>query len=105
MATSTTLTFDTDSFEQAVNGELPVLVDFWAQWCAPCRAIGPTIDAIAERFDGKAVVGKVNVDDHAELAAKYQVSSIPTILVFRDGKLIDRLVGVQSEEALANALS
>lgn len=94
----------TQDFDQVIGGDRPVLVDFWATWCPPCRAIAPTIDALAERFDGEAIVAKVDVDSNAELAQRYGVQSIPTILIFSGGEPVERLVGVQSEERLAEAI-
>jgi thioredoxin 1 len=106
MATDHTREFTADSFRSALqhSNTTPVLVDFWAPWCPPCRVLGPTIDTIAERFEGDAVVGKVNVDELPELAAEYAVQSIPTVIVFKDGKPAARFTGIQSEQTLAAAL-
>lgn len=105
MANATTIEFDRSSFDAAVNSaDRPTLVDLWAPWCPPCRAIAPTIDALAEEFADSATVGKVNVDDHPDLAARLSVQSIPTIIVFSNGKPVARFTGVQSRETLAGAL-
>ena len=86
--------FDMNSFEQALKGDKLVMVDFWASWCGPCRMLGPVVEKLAEQYEGKAVVGKVNVDEQQELAVRYGVMSIPTVIFFKDGKEIDRKVGV-----------
>lgn len=86
----TDATFD----EVVLKSKKPVLVDFWAAWCGPCRMVGPIIDEIHNDYEGKAVVGKVDVDNNQEFAAKYGVRNIPTVLLFKDGELIDRQVGV-----------
>lgn len=94
-----------DNFEKLVlQADKPVLVDFWATWCMPCRMIAPVVEELAEETEGKAYVGKVNVDEESELAMRYRVSSIPTLLLFRNGKEEERLVGVQSKETLEELL-
>lgn len=83
------------TFEEVVlKSDKPVLVDFWAAWCGPCRMVGPVIDQISEEYQGKAVIGKVDVDAHQEFAAKYGVRNIPTVLVFQNGEVVGRQVGV-----------
>lgn len=94
------------TFEETVlKSDKPVMVDFWAAWCGPCRMVGPIIDEISKEFDGKAVVGKVDVDANQEFAAKYGVRNIPTVLVFQNGEVVGRQVGVSPKEAYANALN
>lgn len=99
------LTITKNNFEQLVlNADKPVLVDFWATWCMPCRMLAPTIEEIAEEAEGKAYVGKVNVDEEAELAIQYGVRSIPTLIFFENGKEVNRMVGVQDKEDIETAL-
>ena len=88
-------------FEQAVlESEVPVLVDFWATWCPPCRAIAPTVDAIAAEYQGKAKVVKLDIDEEPEIADRYGVHSIPTLIVFKNGRIVGQQAGVGSEQAL-----
>ena len=93
--------FSNDTFQSEVlQGSGPILVDFGAPWCGPCKMLGPVIDGLADELSGKAVVGKVNIDDEPDLAAKYGVVTIPTIILFKDGQEVNRLVGVQSKLTL-----
>ncbi len=87
------VTITNENFNQYLNGDLPFVVDLWATWCGPCRAIAPIIAQLAEQYDGKVVVGKCDVEENDDIAIEYRVSSIPTILFFKGGKLVDRLVG------------
>ena len=96
--------FDTAAFETAIAGDKPVLVDFWATWCGPCRMIAPVIEEIAAEFEGKAVVGKVDVDEEPGLAQRYGIMSIPTLMVFRGGQAAAVKVGVTPKEELLKLL-
>jgi thioredoxin 1 len=91
------------TFDQTIQSGV-ALVDFWAPWCGPCQMQGPIVDKVAEAYEGKATVGKLNVDDNSETAAKFGVMSIPTIILFKDGEKVKQFTGVQSEEVLKGAL-
>ena len=95
---------DTTFDEVVLKSEKPVLVDFWAAWCGPCRMAGPIIEELSKEYEGKAVVGKVDVDANQEFAAKFGVRNIPTVLVFDKGELVGRHVGVSSKTTYAEAL-
>ncbi len=87
-----------------LQSEIPVLVDFWAVWCGPCRAVAPAVDAVALEFSGRAKVVKVNVDEEPEIAGRYGVQSIPTLAIFKEGKLVDQLVGALPKQAISDKL-
>ena len=94
-------TFTDSNVNEIIESGKPVVIDFWATWCGPCKAIGPSIEELAEEYEGKVVIGKYNVDDETELATKYRVMAIPTLLFFKDGKKTDiRLAGSQSKETI-----
>jgi thioredoxin 1 len=94
MASEKTQTFTDANFQQEVLSQAnPVLVDFWAEWCGPCRMIAPHVDAVATELDGKAVIGKLNVDENPAVVSKYSIRGIPALLLFKGGELVDSLVG------------
>jgi len=98
---------ETNFQAEVINSALPVLVDFWAEWCGPCKMIGPVLDQVATELEGQAKVGKLNVDDSTELAAKYNVRSIPLLLFFKNGEVKDQIVGanVTKEQLKAKLLA
>ncbi|NTU86247.1 MAG: thioredoxin [Chloroflexales bacterium] len=94
------------SFDQVVGGSAtPVLVDFWAPWCGPCRTVAPAVERLAQEFAGRAVVAKLNVDEHQRAAQRFGISSIPALYIFKGGRVVERLVGAQPESALRQALA
>ena len=95
---------DANFQETVLNSDKPVVVDFWAAWCGPCRMVGPIIDQISDEYEGKAIVGKLDVDANQEFAAKYGVRNIPTVLVFQNGEVVGRQVGVAPKKAYADAI-
>ena len=103
MADGTELIITDDNVEETVK-EGVTLIDFWAPWCGPCRMQGPIIEAIAEKYSGKAKVGKCNVDDNQKTAAKLGIQSIPTLALYKDGEIVERFVGVTQEDDLSSAL-
>ena len=106
MAGDNTLNFTDSAFDQdVINSETPVLVDFWAPWCGPCRALAPTVDAVATEFAGKVKVGKLNTDENQQTAMRYGIRSIPTLLVFKGGKVVDQRVGGLSKPDLVKMLT
>ena len=86
--------------EEVLRSDLPTEVDFWAPWCGPCRMIGPVLEELATQYDGKLKVGKVNVDEHQDAARQYGIASIPTLLLFKDGQLVDRAIGAMPKPHL-----
>lgn len=98
MAGQNTLNFTDASFDQdVINSDVPVLVDFWAEWCGPCRMMTPTVDALADQYIGKVKIGKLNVDENNHTAMRYQVRGIPMLLMFKGGKVVDQRVGAMGK--------
>lgn len=87
-----------NNFKEIINGDVPCLVDFWATWCGPCRMLGPVIDEIADDYEGKLIVGKVNIDEEMELAQEYRVMTIPTVMIFKNGEIVDKNIGAIPKE-------
>ena len=94
-----------EAFDQLIAGDTPVLVDFWATWCGPCRMIAPIVEEIANAYAGKAIVAKVDVDEQGELAQRYRVMNIPTLMLFKQGQLVDKAIGARPKAALEQMLN
>ncbi len=105
MASEHTLTLTDADFDQTVlNSDVPVLVDFWAAWCGPCRVMAPTVEAIAEEYAGRVKVGKLDVDQNNHIAARFQIRSIPTLLLFKGGKVVEQRVGAVGKQEVQRML-
>ncbi len=95
---------DANFQSEVLDSDQPVLVDFWAAWCGPCRAVGPTIEELAKQYDGTVKVGKLNIDENPQAPSDFRISSIPAVLLFKDGKVVETLVGVQPKDRYEQAL-
>ena len=93
------------TFDETIKSDKPVLVDFWAEWCGPCKMIGPSVEELANDYEGRAVVAKLNVDENPEVTARYGVRSIPTLLVFKNGQIVDKQIGAVPKSVLAGKLA
>ena len=106
MASANIVTLSQANFDaEVLKSKVPVLVDFWAEWCGPCKMIAPVLDELADDFAGKAKIGKVNIDHEQGLAGEYGIRAIPTLLVFKDGAVAEQLVGAKGKKDLANSLN
>ena len=105
MAAESVQTFTDANFDETVlKSGSPVLVDFWAPWCVPCKRIAPTIDALASEYNGKAMIGKLNVDDNPNVPSKYQVRAVPTLLLFKGGQVVESVVGIAQKDYLKSVI-
>jgi thioredoxin 1 len=99
MANEKIVELDANNFTDQINSDEPILVDFWAEWCGPCRMVAPVLDELADEMDGKVKIGKLNVDHNQELAIQFQVQSIPTFVLFKNGEAVDRMMGAMPKAA------
>jgi thioredoxin 1 len=105
MSENTFVATDQNFEEEVLKSSIPVVIDFWAAWCVPCKMIAPTLDELAQEFSGKAKIGKLNVDENRETAGKYGVRGIPSLLLFKDGEIKDQMVGVHSKQEISSMIS
>jgi thioredoxin 1 len=104
MASDKVQTITDGNFDTTIAGGKPVLIDFWAEWCGPCKRLAPTVDELAADYDGKVVVGKLNVDDNPNTTFKFSVRGIPTLLLFKDGQVVEQVVGIADKASLKKVI-
>jgi thioredoxin 1 len=104
MASDKVHTITDGNFDQTINGGKPVLVDFWAEWCGPCRRLAPTVEELAGDYDGKVLVGKLNVDENPNTAFKFSIRGIPTLLLFKGGQVVEQVVGLADKDSLKKVI-
>ena len=104
MGANTVEITDSNFDSEVIKSSVPVLVDFWAAWCAPCRALAPTVDAIADQYQGRVKVGKMDVDDNGDTSIKFNIRGIPTLLLFKDGHVKEQIVGAVGKDVIAKAI-
>lgn len=98
------LEFTDENIKEIINSGKPVVIDFWAEWCGPCRMVGPLVEELAKEYDGKVVIGKMDVDNNVDTPNEYGIRNIPTILFFKDGKLVDKQIGATQKTVLASKI-
>jgi thioredoxin 1 len=98
-------TITDENFNEVLNEGKPVVFDFWAEWCGPCRAIAPIIDELASEYNGKVIIGKVNVDENSQVVSQYGIRNIPTVIFFKDGQYVDKLIGAAAKSVYVNRIN